>query len=93
MEYATALWHFVSEHAKPIVEFSLPLAGEEGDDRVSPHDKLTAVPPDRILGVSESNAGRVSAVPCVLSESHFLDGRFQRERRDDERKRGHGEFP
>src|SRR5262245_60997550 len=66
-----------------VVEFALPLAGEERPDRVAAGHELAAVPPDRVRGVGRGDAVRVAGVPGVLGDTHLQECRLRRERRDD----------
>ena len=54
---------------QPVVELTLPLAGEERPDLVAAGDELAAVPPGRVLCVGESYTGRIAGVPGVFGRT------------------------
>src|SRR5262249_28369560 len=54
---------------KSIVQLALPLAGEEGDNRLAPLHELGAVPPVAIDGIGERDLLGVAAVPPILGEA------------------------
>src|SRR3984957_16019159 len=64
-----------------VVEFAIPLAGQEGDDLVGAFDELGAVPPVAVDGVGDCDFFGVAGVPGVLGQAYLLDGGLIRERR------------
>ena len=60
---------------QPVIEFALPLAGQELADLVAADHELAPVPPHRILGVSEGHTVRVAGVPGVLGRPDLEDTR------------------
>src|SRR5215813_8865077 len=57
--------------AQGIVEFTVPLGGEELDDRGPPGEEAIAVAPGRVDGVRARDALRVADVPGVLGGLHL----------------------
>src|SRR5262245_9622803 len=67
---------------QPVVELAVPLAPQEGLDRLAPGQELGAVPPAAVDGVGERHAGGVAGVPGVLSEADLLRRGLEREWRE-----------
>jgi hypothetical protein len=58
-----------------VLQFAVPLAGEEGLGLFTAAAELGTVAPMGIEG-GECDLGRVAAVPAVLGQADFLDGAF-----------------
>ena len=57
-----------------IVQFLVPLAGQEFNDGVASSQELGAVAPDAVDGVGEGDTLGVAGVPGVFGEARFLRG-------------------
>src|SRR6478735_5168599 len=66
---------------QPVVEFAVPLAGQERDDLVAALDEFRAVPPVAVDGVSQRDLRGVAGIPAVLGQPDLLDRGFTGERR------------
>src|SRR6266436_2126113 len=57
-----------------IVEFLVPFAGQELNDRVAPTEEFGTIAPHRIDAISQRYPVRVASVPGVFGQANFLDG-------------------
>merc|ERR1712026_650381 len=57
-----------------VIEFPCPLAFEEHGGLVAAPGKFGAVSPSGVLGIGESDLGRIAAVPAIFGEPDFLAG-------------------
>jgi hypothetical protein len=71
-----------------VIELPHPLALEKTHDLLSADDELGPVASPALCAVGERHLFRITGVPSILSRSNFLDGRFERQRR--ERRPGFG---
>src|SRR5262249_17332546 len=67
--------------AERVVELTLPLLRQEGDDLRPAADEDVSISPDRVVGVGARDSIRVTGVPGVLARLHLLGGGLGRERR------------
>ncbi len=58
---------------EPVLKLVLPLASEKGDDLLPTVDKLTAITPATVDGVSERYLLRVARVPAVFRFAYLFD--------------------
>ena len=49
-----------------VIEFAIPLAGQEFSNLVAADDELATVPPDRIFGVGQGNTIWIARIPGVF---------------------------
>src|SRR3954463_1512259 len=57
-----------------IVEFTIPLAGQEGLDRLAACDEFGAVPPPAVRRVCYCHPGGIATVPCILGQAGLPGG-------------------
>jgi hypothetical protein len=67
--------------AQRVVEFAVPLGGEELDDRGPPGEEGVAVAPGRVDGVGARDAPGIAGVPSILGGLHLRQGAVQVKRR------------
>src|SRR5258708_31394861 len=65
---------------EPIIKFLPPFAREKLDNRRPPLDKLAAIAPPTVNGVSCGNLFGLAAIPAIFRTAHLLDGRLARKR-------------
>src|SRR5271165_3835861 len=78
---------------EPIVEFTLPLAGEEADDGLAALHELSAITPIAIHCVGERDFFRVAAIPAIFGQANLFDRGFQGEGRQRRALSAHWESP
>src|SRR6266511_2162431 len=64
------------------VELPRPFALQKTHDLLSAEDELGPVAPPALCAVGEGYLFRITGVPSILCRSDFLDGGFERERRE-----------
>ena len=65
-----------------VIELPRPFALQKTHDLLSANDELGSVAPPALCALGEGNLFRITGVPSILCRSNFLDGRFERERRE-----------
>src|SRR6266850_2697879 len=65
-----------------VIELPRPLALQKTHDLLSADDELGPVAPPALCAVGEGHLFWMTGVPSILCRSNFLDGRFERERRE-----------
>src|SRR5262245_66300887 len=59
-----------------VVELTVPLAPQKGDDLLSADDELGSIAPAALRVVGERHPYGISGVPSILGQSDLLDGGF-----------------
>ena len=65
-----------------VVELPRPFALQTTHDLLPADDELGPVAPSALCAVGEGHFFRITGVPSILCRSNFLDGSFERERRE-----------
>ena len=66
---------------QPVVQLFCPLSSEKFDDLLSANEKLGAISPTRVDGISKCHLFWIARIPAILCQSHLLNRSFASEGR------------